>query len=69
METDYNPVFTFDAVRTKANIAEGLEFEIIETKKKLIGGTPQTSKTMKFLAEDENEKKIWVETINATKKN
>ena len=69
METDYNPVFTFDAVRTTAQSGEDLEFEIIETKKKLVDGVAITSKSMKFLAENENDKKRWIEIINtATKK-
>jgi len=66
METDYNPVFTFDAVRTKANTGKELEFEMIETKKKLIDGIAHTSKSMKFLAESEIERETWIETINAT---
>lgn len=68
METDYNPVFTFDAVRTKASGGEGLEFEIVETKKKLVDGVALTSKAMKFLAESEEEKKEWIEVINAAAK-
>jgi len=70
MENDYNPVFTFDLIRTTAKRVEDKEkqyaFEIIEMKKKLVVGTAPSSKILRFACENESELNKFIELINTT---